>query len=180
MDTEINWGRIGRAVEFYKALGYTYVELPWTASENYMQATIGRVHMLNSDLGFLVGSAEQAFIERDGKRNLPKGKYVACTPCFRDDVKDDTHNKTFMKVEIYQNDVVSPSEMTRTLANVRKFLVQEGAKPEIVVRETIDEVELEVNGIEVGSYGMREYGNIKWIYATGLAEPRLSKALEIE
>jgi hypothetical protein len=32
------------------------------------------------------------------------------------------------------------------------------------------------NDIEIGSYGMREYENFKWIYGTGMAEPRFSKA----
>jgi len=34
--------------------------------------------------------------------------------------------------------------------------------------------------IELGSYGIREYNGKSWIYATGVAEPRLSKAIYLE
>ena len=30
------------------------------------------------------------------------------------------------------------------------------------------------NGIELGSYGIREFAGFRWIYGTGVAEPRLS------
>jgi hypothetical protein len=31
------------------------------------------------------------------------------------------------------------------------------------------------NGFELGSYGVRQYHDITWIYGTGIAEPRFSK-----
>ena len=34
--------------------------------------------------------------------------------------------------------------------------------------------DLEYNGIELGSYGIRSCEYLDWIYATGLAEPRMS------
>jgi hypothetical protein len=34
-------------------------------------------------------------------------------------------------------------------------------------------------GIELGSYGIREHDNLKWVFGTGLAEPRLSKVLRL-
>jgi hypothetical protein len=34
-------------------------------------------------------------------------------------------------------------------------------------------------GIELGSYGIRKYNNHKWIYATGVAEPRLSQVCKL-
>jgi hypothetical protein len=37
--------------------------------------------------------------------------------------------------------------------------------------------DLEINGIEVGSYGRREVGDFTWVYGTGLALPRFSQAL---
>ena len=36
-----------------------------------------------------------------------------------------------------------------------------------------------LNGIEVGSYGIRQHENLRWIYGTGIAEPRFSTALKI-
>jgi len=32
------------------------------------------------------------------------------------------------------------------------------------------------SNIELGSYGIGSYENYKWVYGTGLAEPRLSQA----
>ena len=34
------------------------------------------------------------------------------------------------------------------------------------------------DNIELGSYGIRTYKNLKWIYATGIAEPRFSNTLK--
>jgi hypothetical protein len=34
-----------------------------------------------------------------------------------------------------------------------------------------------LNGVEIGSYGVRQYKNlVKWVYGTGLAEPRFTTA----
>lgn len=33
-------------------------------------------------------------------------------------------------------------------------------------------------GIELGSYGIREHKYLKWVYGTGLAEPRFSNVLQ--
>jgi hypothetical protein len=35
--------------------------------------------------------------------------------------------------------------------------------------------DLTIDGIEIGSYGIRAYNAITWVYGTGLAEPRFSK-----
>jgi hypothetical protein len=37
--------------------------------------------------------------------------------------------------------------------------------------------DIECNGVELGSYGVRHFENIDWIYGTGLAEPRLSTVM---
>jgi hypothetical protein len=37
--------------------------------------------------------------------------------------------------------------------------------------------DININGIEVGSYGFREIGDFMWVYGTGLAEPRFSQAV---
>ncbi len=40
--------------------------------------------------------------------------------------------------------------------------------------------DIEINGIEVGSYGIRSCEYLKWIYATGCAEPRLTYAVNLK
>lgn len=48
-----------------------------------------------------------------------------------------------------------------------------------ITKVEIDEFsyDLEINNIEVGSYGIRQYKNLFWVYGTGLAEPRFSQAI---
>ena len=49
-------------------------------------------------------------------------------------------------------------------------------KNKVLDSHTYDIVDLK-NGIELGSYGIRQFKDYKWIFATGLAEPRFSKIL---
>jgi hypothetical protein len=60
--------------------------------------------------------------------------------------------------------------------NDARYVLSQFSKKAIVVQPTDDCMDLTINGIEVGSYGKREFKNIKWIYGTGLAEPRFSIA----
>jgi hypothetical protein len=45
----------------------------------------------------------------------------------------------------------------------------------IDVMSTDEGADLMIDGIEIGSYGIRTYNAITWVYGTGLAEPRFSK-----
>ena len=42
--------------------------------------------------------------------------------------------------------------------------------------KTEEGLDIELNGIEIGSYGYRSYKDFHWIYGTALAEPRFSLA----
>jgi hypothetical protein len=42
---------------------------------------------------------------------------------------------------------------------------------------TAQGLDIELGGIELGSYGYRSYGRLHWIYGTGFAEPRFSQAV---
>lgn len=179
MADEINWKILSKAVEYYQRIGYQYVELPWTAPEDLMRITTENVEnatIINSDLGALVGSAEQSFITADYMGYLKGGKYVSCTPCFRNDLLDEWHQPMFMKVELYQNIFVDEKNLGEMIKDATILFNNLGVSPSTV---TTDEgFDIEVAGIEVGSYGIREYKDklLHWIYGTGLAEPRFSKA----
>jgi hypothetical protein len=184
MDIETNWDYLAQAVEYYKHSGFTYVELPYVASHSAIMATCPKEEfVVKSDIGALVGSAEQAFIERDLAGDLPKGRYVACTPCFRQEPHvDDLHKKSFMKVELYVSDVTNDSSLQWLIDQcLFKFedLVSKKRIPinELKVVETPEGFDIELGGIEIGSYGIRSHGNLKWVYGTGIAEPRFSTAL---
>ncbi len=206
MNESINYERLARAIQYYKSLRYEYVELSWTARLQAIDVTKPKKkkdYPLYGDQ-YLVGSGEQTFIDLLLRNKISNGKFFGVTPCFRDDKIDELHNKCFMKLElinIYPKYSVHPKrpynklDMFRVFEDVDdikndalEFFNSEGNKTvQFAVVDDInpgykfDIVSLE-GGIEVGSYGfnqIREKG-IAWVYGTGLAEPRFSKALSLE
>lgn len=182
----VNWQRLASAIAFYTAHGYTYVEAPWAVDSRYTQITCPKPQftgMVNG-LGALVGSAEQSFLAMDLLGDLPKGRYVACTPCVRlGDHEDDLHFPTFMKVELYCTDEVSAHAVDRVLEDARTFMQVQLTNSETGFSHAVQRVrtdegyDLELAGIEVGSYGMRDYHGHGWVYGTGIAEPRFGQAI---
>ena len=51
------------------------------------------------------------------------------------------------------------------------------SKNSVDVVPTKEGYDLMINGIEVGSYGLRMGNGYEWVYGTGLAEPRFSVAI---
>jgi hypothetical protein len=176
----INWSLFPLAIKEYTRLGYTYIEVPWLVNEEVIKATIPSFAKplavdSGTEINQLVGSAEQSFLYMALKNELPTGKYMALTPCFRDDKIDELHQKYFMKLELI---IIGKDNSSDTIhvMNDARYVLSQFSKKAIVVQPTDDCMDLTINGIEVGSYGKREFKNIKWIYGTGLAEPRFSIA----
>lgn len=158
---------------------------------------------------YLVGSAEQSFLEMHLRGRIPQHtKLVTLTPCFRLDDQDPStgHLPYFMKVELgyfFPGHVFNFSSPAfaygpaRTLrSQAQTFLQtltgvcpQQGERPPVRVESTSQGEmqdypleDLEIDGVEVGSYGIRTYvstsGKVfSWAYGTGLAEPRTSWAI---
>jgi len=176
----INWTRIAEAIEFYKQHGFEYIEVPWTVQPSTAMITLDDpdyLDLITSNNECLVGSAEQGFLQLAREDRLPHVNYVACTPCFR--VRDAqkntprTHQPYFMKVELFSrcdNEHQALLASKEILNRAWKFMER---KPESI--ETDDGFDLVLNGVEVGSYGFKQYPGIGyWAYGTGLAEPRYS------
>lgn len=189
MVVETSIERLGRALNFYQTVGFEYAECPWMVDPVYLMATCPHErYMVNSDVGALVGSAEQSFIALDAEGGLPPGRYVGYTPCFRPETEDHWHQKGFNKVELYRTDSVAPWVVMEVLSSAMTFFKGELHRAglptnEVTIRETGDGFDLEIAGVEVGSYGKREWtapsGRVlKWVYGTGCAEPRLTKAID--
>lgn len=181
MDAAVDWSRIARALCFYRALGYRYVEVPWVAPTDYLMVTCPtEERVVRTSIGDLVGSAEQSLMMLDHQGKLGSGRFVACTPCFRNEpLVDELHLRSFMKVELYIND--NPGELTvrEAVGHAMAFFRQAagslaGGLQQVITDEGID---IELDGIELGSYGLRQHEHVRWVYATGLAEPRFSTAL---
>ena len=178
---KIDWNLISQAIAFYKARGYTYVEVPWIVSEEALRVTLpAGKEGLRTAQGALVGSAEQGFIQMMMDGQLPLGRYVTASPCFRDDTIDALHQQDFFKVELIDRfSIVRYSvddARTRLIGDASDFFFNFESIPRLKLPKTEAGFDIELNGIEIGSYGFRQYKGFFWIYGTGLAEPRFSIA----
>ena len=191
------WARLARALNFYKIQGYDFVALPWEASVDAIHLTLpaasaGAVATMRyhrnggQERSFLVGSAEQSFLDRAWMGKDLRGKRVAITPCFRTESEySDSHCRYFMKVELWHGgtsddvDLLSMAEDARTFMDLE--LRQRGVYDRLVQRAiTADGFDLELNDVEIGSYGKRRtLSGTPYIYGTGLAEPRFSYATDL-
>ncbi|WP_315922316.1 hypothetical protein [Mesorhizobium sp. SP-1A] len=174
----VNWEYLVAALQWYEARGYKRVDLPWHASLEAIQSTLddlGRSYELG-DLGLLVGSAEQSFVDALMNGTLGQGKFVSLTPCFRKEpVFDATHHPYFMKVELFDTNAYDGTDFEIAL-EARTFMTEiSGISPDVVPTEI--GYDLEINGIEVGSYSSRKYKGYEWTCGTGIAEPRFSIAI---
>jgi len=188
----INYRRVAKAIKRYQKIGYTYVDTPWLVSEEAMRATLPldrqgfelRSPSLNA--GKLVGSAEQGFIQLMLDDKLRPGCYVSAGPCFRDEpVVDKLHSYTFFKVELIQiqgpgsHALKLTNSDARHMANDVDTVLYEMYGPGARVVKTEEGWDIEVEGVEVGSFGVREYNDHRWVYGTGLALPRTSIAYKV-
>lgn len=181
----IDYGKIDRSVEFYEKEGFKRIEAPWWVPEQIMMLTAPKDHMgpdflykLEKNKKCLVASAEQSFLYMANQGLLAPGKYQAVSPCFRDEVQGPGRRKFFIKNELIATDKVEKTDLLDIIGLSMSFLAQE--VPDKNLLETVKTEEgydINYDGIEVGSYGIRENPILKWIYATGVAEPRLSYSI---
>lgn len=183
MKTKIDYLKINEAINFYEKKGFSYIEVPWFVSKEANDITGRGYNNFKSQYGYHVASAEQSFLEMILNKELSPGKYVACSPCFREEVEDETHSKQFMKVELidflgYKKPLKCENKNERyeeILNSAKDFFKKYIDFYEEDTEEGVDIVSLE--GVELGSYGIRSYKNFSWVFGTGVAEPRLSYSL---
>lgn len=182
MIESINWQKIAEAIEYYKNFGFQYIEVPWKVSKEAAAITCPvSGHMEWSDGLVLPASGEQGFLDLELNNLMPDTKnpnFVTCTPCFRasDADRSPVHHPYFMKVELYVKCLDKPQAERvsfELLLKAKRFMSAD------TTVTTPDGWDLEINGVEVGSYGPRYYEKIGWwAFGTGLAEPRYSQALD--
>lgn len=177
----IDYHKIADALNYYAQYGYKYIEVPWAVSLDAINITCpANCVQYSLENKYLVASAEQSFLQMILDQKLNLGKYLAVTPCFRDDVLSETHQRYFMKVELI--DFLPKSENLNEILSVclqfyRKYL------PVVKVETPAGyDINSFPDGVELGSYGLRtattsKIGSFSWIYGTGVAEPRLSYAI---
>ncbi len=127
-----------------------------------------------SFLGDLVASGEQSFIQMWMDGILKKGKWQCATPCFRDEpIIDDLHLNYFFKVELIEVLPADPEKSLHRMVNDAIRFFRNYVSVEVEDTSIGHDI-ISSGGIELGSYGYREHGDFKWVYGTGVAEPRLS------
>lgn len=166
----IDYPLLGKAVQYYRDNGYEYQEIAWWGDLHTMMATCpDETKIARIDEHCLVGSAEQGMIG-----NLSADTFVvACGPCFRLNEPDtEYHHDHFMKVELgYQTESYDSAmrAMDRMLHDARLLM---GGEQEV----TPVGIDLVLNGLEIGSYGIRVMDGFYHVYGTGMALPRFSQA----
>ena len=121
----INYNNLHQSILFYEEKGYARIESPWTVTESVINITkpffFHEIYKIETKQKCLVASAEQSFLYLYLKGFLPKGKFCSCTPCFRDEIFDQTHSKYFMKNELIVTDVVNEKELQKVLGHAYNF-----------------------------------------------------------
>jgi hypothetical protein len=198
----INYGLLHDASNYYAGLGYERIESPWLVTEAISNITkpLGAINYYvtkqrHSDYKkVFVASGEQSFLYLINKGFLPKsGKFQTITPCMRNDAFDEIHTKYFMKLELIKystcldatfslNDVedmagLAMSFYERNVRDKNKLTYKFDEYNENTMDIVYDRDEYE--SVELGSYGVRGCSFVKWVYGTGLAEPRFSRMTKV-
>lgn len=190
----IRWDLLHETTDYYQSSQasfahgrFRFIDVPWLVSEKAIRSTFqGKIHEAFPGQ-FAVGSAEQSFAQLllDGVLD-PTEQYVALSPCFRDEpVLDALHKPHFMKVELIQpwhGKLDQPYFLARDAAYWFNKLAERFSyrrKPTIDVVQTAEGYDVTADGIEVGSYGIRDFEGHVWVYGTALAEPRFSTVMNM-
>jgi hypothetical protein len=179
----IDYGLIQDSIHYYEKHNFNRIESPWTVTEQVDLITKPpekQSFQLKHNDKCLVASGEQSFLYLYLKNFLPKGQFQTVTPCYRYESFDFLHTKYFIKNELIKTDVVNQYECEKIAEIAWNFFNKKfdnDRKLEIVT--TPNGFDIEIEGKELGSYGIRECEFLKWIYATGCAEPRTSSLINL-
>jgi hypothetical protein len=197
--TEQHYKHLIDVIRYYERAGFKWLDVPWVVSEEAINLTrppwvVGDPpsYVSGGKKLFPVASAEQSFLQMQldavdaGQRMT--GSYVTMSPCFRNEpVIDELHLPYFMKVELISWDKTTEEDLSKMVAGAR-LLFEDHLWVDVIHNTDPDPIGIKAydivthySGIELGSYGIREHGRVgRWLYGTGLAEPRFSTALEKE
>ena len=168
----INYKIIQDAIEFYTLNKFQHVEVEIT------NPISGKEYILENSDDVLVASAEQSFLYQYANGYLPLGKFISTSPCFRHDIVDGLHVKNFIKSELIITDYVDENRLHEIIDLCILYFSKYLPKNKLTIVNTKIGFDIECCGYELGSYGIRKCDFLKWIYATGVAEPRLSYVIK--
>ena len=188
MQETIDYNLLNKALKYFSKKGFNQIEVPWRVSREAINGTFDSKDSFKSKDKFLIGSAEQGFLELHLQNKLRGTQFMSVSPCFRNESEDYFHQQEFIKLElIYFSDYSLESRVEYKI--FREFIISFIIKKlkikssDIVVLETKDSnsiysEDILINRIEYGSYGIRQFQDKYYIYGTGIALPRASKILK--
>ncbi len=108
-------------------------------------------------------------------------------PCFRpQDSEKPYHQGQFFKIELINilspgTDISNKWKVACNLVETAREVMKREVPSDrlIMIVRTNEGFDLELNGLEIGSYGARSFKGLTWEYGTGLAEPRFTQALNL-
>jgi seryl-tRNA synthetase len=182
----INYLRLGKSIEFYEKKKYQRLEAPWWVPVEIMNITLpegkdtlSSLYYLPKNQKSLVASGEQSLLYLANQGLLTKGKFQTVTPCFRDEVQGPVRRKFFMKNELMVAHSNKKSDLEKIIDDAYNFFkTQVPHKNLLSIVKTCEGFDIEYNKIEIGSYGIRQCSFLDWVYGTGVAEPRLERAIK--
>lgn len=185
----IDYSLLSKAIKYFSKKGFKQIETPWRVSKQAIEGTFNSSESFKADDKFLVGSAEQGFLELQLQDKLKGTQFMSVSPCFRNDIEDYYHQQEFMKLELiyFSNYEIIKEEIQYQI--IKRFVLNFIIKKlkiktsDIAILETKDNnsiysEDILINGIEYGSYGIRNFQGTYYIYGTGIALPRASKILK--
>jgi hypothetical protein len=199
----LQYARLLDAAEYYAKCGFKYIDVPWGVSREAVLMT-RPPHVQGEPFSFVAGgmsfypvaSAEQSFLQMQidavNAGSPITGSFCTITPCFRNEaVLDDLHQPYFMKLELISWDKTSAEDLSKMIAHARLYIENDDAgvwvdvvqnnDPDPIARHQAYDIVSKHARIELGSYGIRQHEKVgRWLYGTGLAEPRYSYAIEAE
>ena len=189
MQDTIDYDLLNKALKYFSKKGFKQIETPWRVSKEAIDGTFDSRQSFKSDDKFLVGSAEQGFLELQLQDKLKGTQFMSVSPCFRNEVEDYYHQQEFIKPELiyFSNYEIHKEEIQYQI--IKRFVLNFIIKKlkiktsDIAILETKDNnsiysEDILINGIEYGSYGTRQFKDKYYIYGTGIALPRASKILK--
>lgn len=178
----IDYGIIHNSIEYYSSFGFQRVESPWTVTKSISGITKpewASNFTIKEKNKVLVASGEQSFLALYNKGFLPLGQFQTVTPCFRDDSFSLVHTKYFVKNELIKTDSTTHEDLMNVIDLAWSYF-KDVAGNDVKLKQLDDGTyDLYLGDIELGSYGIRSCPFLTWIYGTGVAEPRLTRAMEI-
>jgi hypothetical protein len=190
----IDYALLGKAIDYYDSQGFLRIETPWLVSKDIADLTKpldASTYIVQKDVETkqkaFVASGEQSFLYLINKGHMPSsGRYQTVTPCLRDDAWDTTHMKNFVKLELIEystdNNINDVARVKRMIDQALGFFSKHVDNTALSVvnysTATTLSYDINLNDIEIGSYGYRKCSFCNWIYGTGIAEPRFSRLLK--